>query len=288
MAEFFSTIANSFEIMFNTVHLNDLADIAIVAFIIYNAIKLVRETRAETLVKGILILIVMAALANYFDLKTFKYIMTNVFQIGLLALLIVFQPELRRVLEQMGRTRIGKLNILSSSGEDDAANIRHAIKAVCDSCTILQRQRMGALIVFEREIKLGDIINSGTIVDASPSPELICNVFYNKAPLHDGAMVIRDGKVYAAACILPLSQNREISTELGTRHRAALGMSENSDAMVVVVSEETGSISVAEKGVLRRSISVDTLKAVLDAALLDEKNADGSKDKPSFWKGRNK
>ena len=288
MAEFFNTIANSFEIMFNTVHLNDLADIAIVAFIIYNAIKLVRETRAETLVKGILILIVMAAWANYFDLKTFKYIMTNVFQIGLLALLIVFQPELRRVLEQMGRTRIGKLNILSSSGEDDSANIRNAIKAVCDSCTILQRQRMGALMIFEREIKLGDIINSGTIVDASPSPELICNVFYNKAPLHDGAMVIRDGKVYAAACILPLSQNREISTELGTRHRAALGMSENSDAMVVVVSEETGSISVAEKGVLRRSISVDTLKSILAGALLDEKSADGAKDKPFFWKGRNK
>ena len=270
----------------NTIKLNDFLDIAIVAFIIYNIIKLFRDTRAEQLVKGIALLGIVFGFASIFQLRTLTFIMENVFRLGAIALFVVFQPELRRALEQVGRTKIGKISLFSSVSDIEERNnqLTYAINEICDAAVILQRQKMGALIVFERTTKLGEIISTGSIVDAQPTAELICNIFYNKAPMHDGAIIIRNGRIYACACILPLSQNKQISKELGTRHRAALGMSENSDAVVLIISEETGALSLAVKGTLKRNLSLENIKAALIDELLEIKK-DSSDEKTSFWKG---
>ncbi len=199
------------------------------------------------------------------------YFLINLFQVGVFALIVLFQPELRKALEQLGRSKMPNLGILGSkTSEELSTQVQSCIKPVVEGCMILRNMKMGALIVFERTTKLGEIINTGTVVNAQPTPELIGNIFFNKAPLHDGAMIIRDGKVYAAGCILPLTQNANVSSELGTRHRAALGMSEASDAIIVIVSEETGNISVAQNGRLTRNYTKDTLQATLANALLPE------------------
>lgn len=295
MANFFSDIWSALSSFFVSIahvfQLQDLVDIAIVAFIIYSLIKLVRETRAEQLVKGIAVLLIAYGLAQLLHLNMLIAIMESVSTVGLYALIVVFQPELRRALEQMGRTKIGKFNILgiSTSGNEESNQLNaESINAVCESATILQRQRMGALIVFERETKLGEITKTGTRIDAYPTAELLCNIFFNKAPLHDGAVVIRAGKIHSAACILPLSQNHQIARELGTRHRAALGMSENYDAIVVIVSEETGGISLAQNGMLRRNLSVETLRTLLEAGLIKDNGTDGTSGKTPFWKVKSK
>ena len=254
----------------------DALDILVVTFIIYGAIKLIREPRAGQLVKGILILMIVYLTAWYLDLIMLNELLNYFFQFTVVALLVIFQPEIRRALEQVGRS--GK-NLPFAGKDREAKNsqMRHAIQAVSDACMNLQRLRMGALIVFERETKLGEIIDTGTIVEARPSAPVIGNIFFNKAPLHDGAMVIRDGEVYAAGCILPLTSNDSISVDLGTRHRAALGMSENSDAVVVVVSEETGQISIALNGVLTRNYTRETLANELESLLVEEKNTGDKK-----------
>lgn len=289
MAEFWETIWRGLLVLFNSFRIWDVLDIAIVAFLIYEVIKLVRETRAEQLVKGIVIFLICAGVAQYFNLRVFGVIMDKVFDIGVIAIIVLFQPELRRALEQVGRTRISRIGILNNNRTSEETNqlIQKAISAVCDSAAVLQRQRMGALIVFERESRLGEYVKTGTRIDALPTTELICNIFFNKAPLHDGAMIIRNGVVHAAACILPLSQNLEISSELGTRHRAALGLSELTDALVVVVSEETGAISLAQNGRLRRSLSVESLRSALETGLMKEPTASVPERQP-FWKGRSK
>ena len=230
----------------------DALDILVVTFIIYSAVKLVRETRAGQLVKGLLILVAVYLMAWYLDLTMLNELLNYFFQFTVVAFLVIFQPEIRRALEQVGRS--GKnLPFGGRDREEENSQTRRAINAVADACMNLQRLRMGALIVFERETKLGEIIDTGTIVEAKPSAPIIGNIFFNKAPLHDGAMIIRDGVVYAAGCILPLTSNDSVSVDLGTRHRAALGMSENSDAVVVVVSEETGQVSIALNGILTRN-----------------------------------
>lgn len=289
MAEFWETIWRSLLVLFNSFRIWDVLDIAIVAFLIYEVIKLVRETRAEQLVKGIVIFLFCAGVAQYFNLRVFGVIMDKVFDIGVIAIIVLFQPELRRALEQVGRTRISRIGLLNNNRttEETVQLMHKAISAVCDSAAVLQRQRMGALIVFERESRLGEYVKTGTRIDALPTTELICNIFFNKAPLHDGAMIIRNGEVHAAACILPLSQNLEISSELGTRHRAALGLSELTDALVVVVSEETGAISLAQNGRLRRSLSVESLRSALEAGLLRE-SAPAVPERQPFWKGKSK
>ena len=215
-------------------YLIDTLDILLVAFAIYSLIKLVRDSRAEQLLKGLCLLGIAYGMAHLLQLTTLKYLLKIVFDNALIVLVVIFQPEIRRALEQAGHSRIGKLNLFGGSDEENERYVQswqRAISAVCGAVSTLQQQKMGALVVFERTTKLGEIIKTGTIVDADPTPELIGNIFFNKAPLHDGAMIIRDGRVHAAGCILPLSDNMRISRELGTRHRAGLGMSENSDAI---------------------------------------------------------
>ena len=249
----------------------DSIDVIIVTILIYSAIKLVRETRAGQLVKGIIILVVIFLLSSQFELLMLSTILRTFFQFAFLALLIVFQPEIRKALEQMGRSKVGQ-SLANAVGvkekESDKTQIRKAIEGVVDATAVLQQMRMGALIVFERHTKLGEIVETGTIVEADPSAQLIANIFFNKAPLHDGAMIIRAGRIYSAGCILPLSSNISISADLGTRHRAGLGMSENSDAVVVVVSEETGQISIALNGRLTRNYNRVTLREKLEQLLI--------------------
>lgn len=254
----------------------DAVDIIIVAFLIYGVVKLVRETRAGQLVKGLFLLVILFIISSYFNLVMVSRVLAYFFQFAFVAILIVFQPEIRKALEQVGRNNVGQSIAAVVTGRDrsyDRAQIRKAINAVVDGVGILQQLKMGALIVFERKTKLGDIIETGMQINCEPSGQIVGNIFFNKAPLHDGAMIIRDGMIHAAGCILPLTKNTSVSAELGTRHRAALGVSEESDAVVVVVSEETGQISVAVNGVLARRFTRDTLRDVLEGYLIPQEEA---------------
>lgn len=254
----------------------DAVDIIIVAFLIYGVVKLVRETRAGQLVKGLFLLVILFIISSYFNLVMVSRVLAYFFQFAFVAILIVFQPEIRKALEQVGRNNVGQSIAAVVTGRDrsyDRAQIRKAINAVVDGVGILQQLKMGALIVFERKTKLGGIIETGTQINCEPSGQIVGNIFFNKAPLHDGAMIIRDGMIHAAGCILPLTKNTSVSAELGTRHRAALGVSEESDAVVVVVSEETGQISVAVNGVLARRFTRDTLRDVLEGYLIPQEEA---------------
>ena len=254
----------------------DAVDIIIVALLIYGVVKLVRETRAGQLVKGLFLLVILFIISSYFNLVMVSRVLAYFFQFAFVAILIVFQPEIRKALEQVGRNNVGQSIAAVVTGRDrsyDRAQIRKALNAVVDGVGILQQLKMGALIVFERKTKLGDIIETGTQINCEPSGQIVGNIFFNKAPLHDGAMIIRDGMIHAAGCILPLTKNTSVSAELGTRHRAALGVSEESDAVVVVVSEETGQISVAVNGVLARRFTRDTLRDVLEGYLIPQEEA---------------
>lgn len=252
----------------------DFADIIIVAYILYKAIKLVRETRAEQLVKGIVVLVVVTQLSQWLQLSTLNYILRNTMQVGVVALLVVFQPELRRALEKVGR-----VSLLTTSKED----IENIVNEIANAAGALSSEKTGALVVIERETKIGDIISTGTKLEADLSAELLVNLFVPKTPLHDGAVIVRDGRIVSAACILPLTQNNRLSRELGTRHRAAIGVSEVSDAVVVVVSEETGKISVALDGVITRNLTVETLKKALYKTLRTE-NSTKNPAKLLDWK----
>lgn len=261
--------------------LTDGLDVLVVSFIIYNGIKLVRETRAEQLVKGLLILLLVWGVSYYLNLHMVGALLNYFFQFSVFALLVVFQPELRRALEQIGRSGLGGTAkgwlFTGITGVKDDVDLRQkltrGINAAVEAVVVLQKQKMGALIVFERQTKLGDIADTGTVINADPSAQLIGNVFFNKAPLHDGAMIIRDGMVYAAGCILPLTKSDKVSLDLGTRHRAAIGISENSDAVVVVVSEETAQISIAVNGVLTRNYTRETLRSELENLIIPEQES---------------
>lgn len=271
----------------------DALDIVLVSFIIYSAIKLVRETRAGQLVKGIIVLLLVWGASNVLKLYMMRTLLAYFFQFSIIALLVVFQPEIRRALEQLGRSGIGNkrwiFGVSSTDMEVLLQQVRRGVNAVVDAAAVLQKQKTGALIVFERRTKLGDIIDTGTVVEAIPSSPIICNVFFNKAPLHDGAMIIRDGMLHAAGCILPLTKSDKVGIELGTRHRAAIGMSENSDAVVVVVSEETGQISVAVNGILTRNYTRETLKSELEGLILPTEPGQTEKRQskiPSILRGK--
>ena len=228
----------------------DILDILVLSYVVYLGMKLVRETRAGQLLKGVFLLILVYIISAWINMKAISYLLSETLNIGLIALIILFQPELRRTLEKAGYTKLG-LRFSSSSNVDSSVWSR-TIDVICDACVELSATSTGALIVIERQTRLGEQIDNGTILDAIPSKELFGNIFFNKTPLHDGAVIIRDGKILAAACFLPKPQKEElINKRLGSRHRAAIGMSENSDAVVIVVSEDTGAISVAENGVLK-------------------------------------
>ena len=220
--------------------------------------------------------------ASWQHLNTISYVLQKIFNMSWTALLIVFQPELRRLLEQIGVGHVTKLLVRRENGETE---IDFAIAQTVLACESMSWSRTGALMVFERNERLGEITKSGTRIDAEPSAELIKNVFYPKSPLHDGAMVLRDGRIHSAGCVLPLSKNLNLSRDLGTRHRSAVGMSENSDAVVVVVSEETGTISVAIGGMLKRQLDPETLRRILETELIPET---GDKKKRIFILPRRK
>lgn len=245
--------------------LRDAIDIAIMAFLIYKLIKLISGSNAGKVVKGIIFLILAMQVAQLFGLKVVNYILANTMQVGLIALVVVFQPELRKALEKVGRSTfpqlVGKVNV------DDMERV---IKETVDAATAMSWARDGALIVFERQIKLNDFVKTGTVIDSRATTELIKNIFYPKAPLHDGAVIVQDGRLSAAGCMLPLTANNSLSKELGMRHRAGIGVSEQSDAVVVIVSEESGSISVAIDGMIKRHLSPETLERLLRNELMSE------------------
>lgn len=239
----------------------DILDIAIVAFVIYKVMLLISETRAEQLIRGIIVILVGMQVSEWLHFNTINFILKNTMQVGLLAVIIVFQPELRRALEQMGRSRFSNFFNFENSGEDSAEQVVSEIKKAVSA---LSQSKTGALIVVERATKVGDIIRTGISMDSKISAELLCNLFVPNTPLHDGAVIVRGDRISAAACFLPLTKNSNLSSELGTRHRAAIGMSEESDAIVIVVSEETGKISLALNGNLTRNLTPETLeRAVL-------------------------
>lgn len=243
----------------------DVLDIAMVAVLLYFIYKFIRDRRAGKLAAGVVFLVLLQLLAELLELNTMRFIMQNVFQVGLLALVVVFQPELRSALEKVGGEPLrGLKSIGEIRDKNDAGKSAVLAKALCDAVTDMAADHTGALIVIEQSTPLGDVAAGGIIINADLNSYLLKNIFYNKAPLHDGAVIIRGGRIWAAGCFLPLSTNESIVSDLGTRHRAAIGMSENSDAYVIVVSEETGNISIAHDGELRRGYDYNSLKAEIE------------------------
>ncbi|HIV61597.1 MAG TPA: diadenylate cyclase CdaA [Candidatus Butyricicoccus avistercoris] len=262
--------------------ITDIIDIAIVAFLVYHLIRFVKNTSAERLLKGVVILLAAQLIASRAYLNTISFVLEKTFYYGVIALLIVFQPELRRLLEQIGMGHVTRLLVRRENGQTE---IDYAITQTVLACESMSWSRTGALMVFERMERLGEVTKTGTRIDAEPSAELIKNIFYPKSPLHDGAMVLRDGRIHSAGCVLPLSKNLNLSRELGTRHRSAVGMSEVSDAVIVVVSEETGAISVAIGGMLKRQLDSETLRKILEAELITN-TVDKKKKKSNLLAGR--
>lgn len=254
----------------------DVLDILILTFLIYFLLKLMRETRAMQLLKGIFLIIVIFILVQIFPLNAMGFLIDNFLQVGIIAVIIVFQPELRRILERVGRTKVSTLANIVEKNSGDGSEREKAIEGITKACQRLHDSKTGALIVIERQTKLREFIEkeTTTVIDAKCEPELFCNIFYNKAPLHDGAIIIRNNLIHAAGCFLPNTQKDQyLSTELGSRHRAAVGMSENSDAVVIVVSEETGTISVAMDGELTRNITTEGLKSILHKYMPNDQSA---------------
>ncbi len=245
-----------------------IIDISIVTWVVYKLIMLVKETRAWQLIKGLLLILVATELSKTLGLKTIHFMFQNVLSVLAIGAIVLFQPELRRALEQIGRSRFKDIFIFDE--ENTRIQITSIIEAIVKACMELSAKYTGALIVIERDTKIGEIINTGTQLDSHVSSELICNIFVPDTPLHDGAIIIRDNKIKAAACFLPLTDNPNLSKELGTRHRAALGITEVSDSIVIVVSEESGKISFALNGGLTRNLTSDTLRKALNKNLLDD------------------
>lgn len=245
-------------------------EVSLVSYVIYKGIQLVRETRAIQLVKGLIFILIFSKFSEILGLKTIAYLLQGTIQLFGFGLIVLFQPELRRALEKLGSS--GFQDIMLRKTDEDRVKTISAIEAIVQACAQLSQNYIGALIIIERVTKIGDIVNTGTQMDAMLSSELLVNIFTPKTPLHDGAVIIRDNTIKAAACYLPLTQNAGLSRELGTRHRAALGITEVSDAIAVVVSEESGKISYAHSGGLTRNLTPDMLRKALTKLLLDSAN----------------
>ena len=237
-----------------------ILDIVIVLFLLYQLLKIVKDSRAWQLVKGIAILIIGTALSSLFNLNILNYILSAVMNWGIILIFIIFQPELRRALEQLGTNKFTKFFGID---KDIATKTKEDIYKIVIAVTELAKSKTGALIVIERDIQIKDIVATGVVMDSQVSPQLLVNIFVPKTPLHDGAVVISNNKIAAAACMLPLAGDKDIAKELGTRHRAAIGISKESDSIAVVVSEETGKISVAKDGTLIADVREDALKKIL-------------------------
>lgn len=261
-------LASSLNIL-STVRFADYVDIAIVAYLIYQVAKFFKDTRAVQVLKGIVFLMVFVQLSRIFKLNTLNFILQNMMQVGLLAVFVLFQPEIRAALARVGKSGVSLFNF---EGDEAQSPTHKMIDSVTASAKALAERKIGALIIIERSTKIGDIIGTGIPLNAEVSSELLNNIFYPKAPLHDGAVVIGDGKIKAASCFLPLSQNDSLESELGTRHRAGLGITEGSDCVSVIVSEETGKISLACNGGLTRNLSPTVLKEALLKLLIKEES----------------
>lgn len=248
-----------FENLFFGIGVTDVIDIFIVAFVFYKLLGLIKQTRAHQLMKGVIFLVIATFVSGLLNLHTINWLLKGTVALGAVAILVVFQPELRRALEYVGRSKIVKSPLSKMDKEHGKQITSHIVRAV----ETFSKDRVGALIVFEKETSLSDIMESGTIVDAQLSEEILGNIFYEGAPLHDGAVIIRNGRLYAAGCVLPLTRNNTISRELGTRHRAGIGITENSDALTIIVSEETGIISMASEGQLSRFLDIKTVEKTL-------------------------
>ncbi len=268
------TIGDVFSYITNFLGLNGpldiirlIIEISLISYVVYKGIQLVRETRALQLVKGLLFILIFSKFSEVLGLKTIAYLLKGTIQLFGFGLIVIFQPELRRALEKLGSS--GFQDIMLRKTDEDRVKTISAIESVVKACTALSQDYVGALIIIERATKIGDIVNTGTQMDAMLSSELLLNIFTPKTPLHDGAVIIRDNTIKAAACYLPLTQNAGLSRELGTRHRAALGITEVSDAIAVVVSEESGKISYAHSGGLTRNLTPDILRKALTKFLLE-------------------
>lgn len=248
------------------VKITDILDIAIIAFLIYKIITFTVKTNTARGFKGILLIIIAMWMSSLLKLNVINFLLGKTMELGILAIIILFQPELRRILERVGSGKM--FNIFGRQLKE--SRIETAIVQTVLACADMSRSRIGALIIFEREIKIDDPIKTGTIINADTSAELLKNIFYPKAPLHDGAVIIRNDQIAAAGCMLPLSTNPNLSRDLGMRHRAGIGMSEVSDAVVVIVSEETGSISVSVDGMLKRHLALDTFERLLRNELMPD------------------
>ena len=257
---------NFFEVTIMSIEVKDVVDIFILGLVLFFLYRLIRDSRAWKLLIGLLALLFISVVAEVFEMRALSMIFGNFRQLGLLAILVLFQPELRMALEKVGGTPISGIKSISTTS-DDLATMSAEINAICTAVSDLSRDKLGALIVIERSTKLGDFVKSGVYIDAAVSPYILRNIFFNKAPLHDGAVIIRQSRICAAGCFLPLSTKEDINKDLGTRHRAAIGLTEISDAIVIVVSEETGTISMAIDGSLERNFNYTTLKQALNNKL---------------------
>lgn len=257
-----------------SLRLSDLLDIAILSLVIYKILWMLRKTSSGRVLRGILMLMFAMLLSARLRLTATSFLLNKVVEWGILVLVILFQPEIRRFLERMGSSRLG---LVFASSKATAMDLESAIAETIAAYTDLSRDKVGALMVFERQNLLDDVIKTGTALDCAVSSELLKNIFWNKAPLHDGAVIVRDGRIVGAGCMLPLSGNVNLSRDLGMRHRAGIGMSEHSDAVVVIVSEETGSISAAVGGMLKRHLAPETLERLLRNELMNDNG--GQEDK---------
>jgi diadenylate cyclase len=273
MQEFFTDLATGFNVL-------DVIDIAIIAFIFYKALGFIRESRAEQIVKGFIILILAAFFSGVFHLYALSWILNGVMTFGIVALVVVFQPELRRVLEYIGRGRIFTMRFTAVDNEI----VKSMASAIAKALDDFSNDKTGALIVMERDVSLDDFAETGTVLDADATTELLKNIFYVGAPLHDGAVLIRKGRVFAAGCVLPLSKNTSLPKELGMRHRAGIGITEVSDAYCIIVSEETGVISTAYDGKVKRFLDVKTVEKELLNMFLDESSGSGRPSLRGFFR----
>ncbi len=251
----------------------DVLDLAILSVLIYRLLWMLRKTSSGRVLRGILVLLLAMWASNYLMLTATSFLLRQIVEWGILVLVILFQPELRRVLERMGS---GTFGALFSAGKGSLMDVSTAIKETVEAYASLSKDKVGALMVFERQNLLDDVIKTGTALDCAVSSELLKNIFWNKAPLHDGAVIVREGRIVGAGCMLPLSGNVNLSRDLGMRHRAGIGMSEHSDAVVVIVSEETGSISAAVGGMLKRHLAPETLERLLRNELMDDSDSQGA------------
>ncbi len=258
----------------------DLIDIILVTLVIFEVVKLVRSSKTFQLVKGIALLAVVFIIVKLFHMEASEFLLTTLFQNGLIIFVVLFSPELRKILERIGRQSLRNIPLFNfSNGEDYDKIVADTVNSFCKATSDMSESKTGALVVFEKNLVLHEIGNSGTVIDAKASPELFNGIFFKNSALHDGAVIVRDGRIYSAGCILPLTQNTSLASELGTRHRAAIGMSEQCDGVVVVVSEETGAVSVARNGELKREVTNGELREILLSELITNKEDKKSRKK---------